>query len=286
MGALTDLSDLVNRLSGGGLGTREQMFFHKTPRINGTAATAPIQGRLHTLWTFDGCPSGGAVPSTAIIPTNTTQGALKQGSNTSGFQKYLYQFGVTALFGSTFIIYDRLFQEGGFSGTTTTAQQVQGNPASPAITRYNTNSTCVGNMILVEIHTAVGGTATTITASYTNQAGTTGRTTIAATFGGAGNNSQSRAILLPLAAGDTGVQAVESVTVLATTGTAGNFAVSIIHPLAIAGAGGPGLPGFRDFTVSLPGIPEVVDGACLALLYLSNITTANEVFGCASLVEA
>ena len=286
MGALADLSDLVNRVSGGGAATREALFFHKTPRINGTAATAPIQGRLHSLWTFDGYPSGGAVPTTAIIPDNTTQGALKQGSNSSGYQKYLYQFGVTALLGSTFILYDRLFQEGGFSGTTTTAQQVQGNPASPALTRYSTNATCVGNMILVEIHTAIGATATTITASYTNQAGTTGRTTIATTFGGTANNTQSRAFLLPLAAGDTGVQAVESVTVLATTGTAGNFAVSIIRPLAISGVGGPGLGGFRDFTVSLPGIPEVADGACLGLLYLSSSTTTNEMFGCVSLVEA
>jgi hypothetical protein len=286
MGALTDLSDLINRASGGGGGTRESLFFFKNVRINGTAATAPIQGRLHSLWTFDGFPSGGAVPTTAIIPDNTTQGALKQGSNTSGFHKYIYQMGTTALLGATFILYDRLFQEGGFSGTTTTAQSVQGNPATPALTRYNTNATCVGNMILVEIHTAVGATATTITASYTNQAGTTGRTTIATTFGGAGNNTQSRAFLLPLAAGDTGVQAVESVTVLASTLTAGNFAVSIIRPLAMCGAGAPGLGAFRDFTVSLPGIPEVVDGACLGLLYLSSTTTANEVFGCVSLVEA
>jgi hypothetical protein len=38
-------------------------------------------------------------------------------------------------------------------------------------------------------------------------------------------------IILPLQEGDSGVRSVESVTVLATTGTAGNFGVTLFKPL-------------------------------------------------------
>lgn len=286
MGSITDLSSLINKVSGGGSGTREQIWWHKTQRIAGVTATTPTSGRLHSLWRYDGQPSGGAVPTSIATCDNTLDGGLKQASNTAGFQKYMYQFGVTPLSPATFILYDRLLHIGGLSGTTTTAQTVQGATPSVTLTRYNTNATSVGNLILVEIYTAIGATATTITASYTNQDGTASRTTQATTFGGTTYNAATRAILLPLQSGDTGVQVVKDVTVLASTGTAGNFGVSIIRPLAICGSGIAGVSGFRDFTVSLPGIPEVISGACLAMLMVPNASAINELLGCVSLVEA
>lgn len=286
MAAITDLSTLINKLSGGGGGTREAMFFFKNNRIAGSAITGLPTGRLHSLWRYDGVPTAGDIPTSAAIPDNSTTGALKQGSNTSGYEKFLYSFCVTGLYAGSFIVYDRLMHCGGLSGTVTTAQTVQGDPASPALTRYNTNSTCVGNMIMVEVYTTIGSTARTITASYTNQAGTSGQTSVATTIGSTGFNGQSRAIILPLAAGDTGVQAVKEVTLSASTGTAGNFGVSIIRPLAITGFADSGGSGFRDFTVSLPGIPEVETGACLSFLHQVTNSAANEIYGCVGLVES
>jgi hypothetical protein len=40
MAAITDLSDLINRQSGGNSGTPESVFFFKVPRVAGVAATA------------------------------------------------------------------------------------------------------------------------------------------------------------------------------------------------------------------------------------------------------
>ena len=186
MTAITDLSDLINKVSGGGAGTRENLFFFKNDRIAGSRISGMPTGRLHSLWSYEGLPSAGATPTSAAIPDNTTTGGLKQASNTSGYEKFLYQFCMGGLYPGSFIVYDRLMHCGGLSGTVTTAQTVQGSPASVSLTRYNTNSTCVGNMIMVEIYTGIGATARTITASYTNQAGTANQTTVATTIGSTG----------------------------------------------------------------------------------------------------
>ena len=69
------------------------------------------------------------------------------------------------------LLYDRLLHIGGLNATTTTAQTVGGSLC--AIRAGH------GNQIWVEIYTQIGSTATTIT-GYTNQAGTSGRTTLAA----------------------------------------------------------------------------------------------------------
>lgn len=284
MAAIADLSTLINKVSGGGV--TETLFFNKNQRINTTNISSMANGRLHSLWRFDGYPSGGAIPTSAAIPDNTTTGSLKQASNTTGYEKFIYSFCVGGLYAGNFLLYDRLMHCGGLVADITSEQTVQGDPASPGLTRYNTNSTCIGNMILVEVYTALGVTTRSITASYTNQDGTAGQTTVAMQIGGSGYNNVSRAMLLPLAAGDTGVQAVKSVTLSASTGGPGNFGVSIIRPLAMIGTIETGGSGFRDFTVGLPGLPKVENGACLALLTVVGNTTANDIYGGLSLVES
>jgi hypothetical protein len=69
---------------------------------------------------------------------------------------------------------------------------------------------------------------------------------VAVTFGGTGYNEVGRMIMLPLqAAGDTGVQSIQSVTLAASTLTAGSFGATMAHPIAAipintSAAGSPG----------------------------------------------
>jgi len=281
--ALTDLSDLVNKATGGNSGTPENLWFHKVARIAGAAATAPIAGRTASLWTYDGLPAAGVAPTTAAIPNNTTNGGLKQTNPGGGRQKFMFSAWATGLVAGTLVLYDRLLHIGGLSGTTTTAQNVQTATPSPALTRYTNGS---GNMAWIEIYTIIGTTGTTVTMNYVDQDGNTGVTSPAVTIGGTGFREVTRCIFLPLASGDTGIQAVESVDLLATTGTAGNFGVTIGHPLAYIGIGMPGGGGWRDFSTGLPGIPEIQTDACLAFLWFPNTTTAPEVMGGLSMVES
>lgn len=278
MAALTGLSDLVNRATGGNSGTPQNVFFHKQARVAGAAATALIAGRPASLWTYDGSPAGGATPGAVAVPTNATTGALPFTDPGGGRASWLTQVWATGLVSGTLILYDRLLHIGGLSGITTTAQTVGGT-----LTR---NTGGVGNMAMVEIYTIIGATGTTFTMEYTNQSGTASRVTPATVIGGTGFREVTRAILLPLQSGDTGIQAVANVDLLATTGTAGSFGVTVFKPLAYISIGTAGNAGWRDFVTGLPGVPATEAGACLSLLWMPNTVTAPEIFGGYSIVEA
>ncbi|CAB4166721.1 hypothetical protein UFOVP835_53 [uncultured Caudovirales phage] len=281
MAALTDLSDLINRQTGGNSGTPENLFFHKVPRVAGAAATAPIAGRGASLWQYEGMPTGGAVPTSAAIPDRSTTGALPFAAPGGSREKWLIGASIAPLVSGVFLLYDRLFHIGGLSGTVTTAQTVQGSPASPALTR---NTGGAGNFAFYEIYTIIGTTSTTLTMTYTDQDGNTGNTSTI-NIGNTGFREVTRAQRIPLAAGDSGIQSIQSVQLSATTGTAGNFGITIAQPLAWIPVGAAGVAGWRDYTTGLPGIPAIDPNACLSLLFIPSVATAPEVFGALGFVE-
>lgn len=281
MASITDLSDLINRLTGGNNGTPETQFWFKVPRIAGAAATAPIGGRMASAWQYDGMPAGGAVPTSAAIPDRTTLGALPFSAPGGGREKFLVSAAIAPQIGGVFLLYDRLFHIGGLSAATTLSQTVQGSPATPALTR---NTGGAGNIAWYEIYTAVGTTAATLTMTYTNQAGTGSRTSTV-NIGATGFREATRIQRIPLASGDTGIQSVQSVQLSALTGGAGNFGITIAQPLAWIPVGASGAGGWRDYTTGLPGIPNIDPNACLALAYLPNAATAPEIWAAATFVE-
>ena len=281
MAALTDLSDLINRQSGGSNGNPNNLYFHKVPRVAGVAATAPIIGRGASLWTYDGMPSSGAVPTVGAIPDRTTTGALPFVAATGGRDLHLIGASVTPLTAGVYLLYDRLFHIGGLSGISTADQTVQGSTPSPALTR---NTGGAGNIAWYEIYTTIGTTTTTLTLTYTDQDGNTGQTATI-NIGATGFREVTRAQRIPLAAGDTGVRAIEKVKLTATTGTAGDFGITIAQPLAWIPVGASGTAGWRDYTTGLPGTPVINSDACLALMFIPAAATATEVWGCLATVE-
>jgi hypothetical protein len=169
--------------------------------------------------------------------------------------------------GMTVMVVDALNMSGGLAGNLSTAQTT--NLPTAALTRYTSGE---GVMAALVIHTQVGSTATTVTASYTNQAGTGLRTTTAIQFGGTSWREAQRVMTLPLQAGDTGVRSVESVTLAATTGTAGNFGVLLYKPLAMIGLNDQQGAHAVDAVSSggmIGALAEVEDDACLTLLATS-----------------
>jgi hypothetical protein len=281
MAAITDLSDLINRQSGGNNGTPENIFFHKVPRVSGVAATAPIAGRGCSLWQYDGMPAGGAVPTSGAIPTDATTGAIPFTPPGGSRDKHLIGASIAPLVAGVYLLYDRLFHIGGLNGTLTTAQTVQGSPASPALTR---NTDGAGNIAFYEIYTIIGTTGTTLTMTYTNQNGTGSRTSTI-NIGGTGFREATRIQRIPLAASDSGIQAIQQVQLSATTGTAGNFGITIAQPLAWIPVGAAGVMGWRDYTTGLPGIPTIHPDACLSLMFIPSAATAPELFGSLATIE-
>lgn len=293
MAAIRDLSELINRSSGGtgygGTAGSEVIFFHKQPRVLGAAAPNTIAGRYHSLWMYEGQPPNGLTTGitsgaglSATIPTNTSSGALGQTGSQPGNEKWMTQAAASGLVGGVLILYDRLLHNRNLSGTSVSQQSVQGEPPSPTITRYTDG---VGNIMFAEIYTAIGATLRTLTVRYTNENGLTGRTSTIP-IGGTNLSERTRVLMVPLTGSDRGVRAIERVQLDATTGTVGDFGMVIGHPLAFLCIGGAGQGGWRDFSTGLPSIPKIENNAHIAFLWTSNTTTPPEIFGAISMVEA
>lgn len=281
MGQIQDLSDLIHRFTGGASGAPECVFFFKNGRVAGAAATATIQGRMASLWKYEGNPAGAPTPTTAEIPETSSIGAINLTDASAGFEKYLVQVGAACTQAGVLIMYDRLFHMGGFNATGTTEVTVQGDPASPAITR---NTSGVGNFVFYEIDTIIGTTARTITMEYKNQSGNTASGT--ATIGSTNFREVSRAQLLSLSGADRGVRSVSKFRIDGTTGTAGAFSIVIGKPLSYIPISNAGAMGWRDFTTGLPALPVLDTGVSIAFLFIPFTTTAPELFGAISTVQA
>lgn len=273
MAAITDLSDYVNLATGGNSGAPETRQIFKDARTSAGAAVATVAGRLTSKWTHTGMPCHGAAPTTAVVPTRATAGALGQAAPGASKTRYCTGIIASASQAGVLIVYDRLSHQGGLSGTVTTAQTT--NLPTAALTRQTDG---VGVEIWLEIYTAIGATPTTVTCSYTDEAGNTGQTSIATAIGGAGLQEVDRIIPLPLASGDSGCKAVASVTVLATTGTAGNFGVTLAKAFASLPMPYQGSASGINFLYEQGGPRDINSGgssgdACIAFAWLANGTT-------------
>lgn len=278
MAELTDLSDIINRVTGGNSGTPETIFFHKDARVGAAAASATIAARYTSLWQYNGQPGSNASTPSAENPTNASAGSMFQTDPGGGRTKWMLGASACSSAAGTLTFYDRLWHGSGLSGTTTTAQTHAG-----VVSRY-TSTESVGNQLWAEIYTQIGTSATTVTVSYIDQDGN-GSTSVATAFGATGLREAQRIIPIPLASGDTGVREVVSVTVAATTGTAGNFGIVIARPLLTLPLGLAGCGAVRDLITGLPGILEIKTDACIAMHWFANSTGAPQVLGSLHFIE-
>jgi hypothetical protein len=278
MAALASLSDVVNRVTGGNSGSPQSIFLWKDSRIGSSAAAATVAGRWTSLWQYNGSIVGGGAPGSVAVPTNATDGSLRQTSPSGGRTQWCLGASCAPNSAGTLLIYDRLLHISALSGTATGTQSVGG-----AITR---NVGGLGNEIWIEINTAIGTTPTTIAATYTNQAGSTGRTTQSVAIGGAELREAQRMIPLTLASGDSGVQAVSQVQLAASTGTVGDFGIVVMQPLLALPVSAIGIGSIRNLLTDIPGVFQVSAGACLTFAWLANYTIAPQFLFNIAFVEA
>lgn len=208
-------------------------------------------------------PRGGAAavtaPTTAVACDSNTVGAMIRPLAGAGDQVIvaaMYQPRDNA--GAGGLLVDRLSHQGGLSGTVTTSQTT--NLPTAALTRYTSG---VGVYAAIEVYSSLGATDATWTIVYTNQAGTGGRSV---TLLLSASPLINGFIPIPLQDTDSGVRSVESVTLTPSTGTAGNFGVTLFKPLAWM----PGVPGHIGRPLDVFDIPgwntPILDDACLQLL--------------------
>lgn len=271
MAAPVDVSEVVNRLTGGNGGTPESFFWHKEIGSGFTMSG----GVWTSLWTADGYPGPGANPTTVAIPTNATAGAFRHTNPSGGRKRWLRSVGASAWSPVRMLIYDRLLHIGGLSGTVTTAQTV-----GTDVTRY-TGQDSIGNIAMAEIYSQIGATQVNISCNYLDKDGNSVASP-SALIGATAMRNAGQCVFLPYgtSAGQNSVTRVTDVTLSATTGTAGNFGITIIRPLFEVVVGSVDTSGFgHGALATVVEDIELKTDACLGVLFMPTGSTVNWVRG-------
>lgn len=268
---ITTLDMLANARSN----FRQRLRFRKATLANSAA------GQQMSLYRSVGLPAQPAIPGAAAVVSglSTSLTAGIPGIVAPGSPRdttYIDEVGFWSTSGGMVELYDRLIQSGNLNGTLTTAQTVN-TPAIP-----NRNGAAATNVEwALECYTDLGATGVTATISYTNQAGTAGRTTtvaIPATW-----RAGRLLFILTLQSGDTGIQSIQSVTLSATTGAAGAFGVTCLYALGVVVA-------FPSANIAEPrqtalGI-KIASDTAISVVFVANGTSTGDVGGYVNLVQS
>lgn len=184
----------------------------------------------HSMFYGNGRPGAGVAPSSGLNGSALTSvsGQIPFTNPVSG-NTYLGAFDCASSGVGRMVLCDRLWHNSGIVVTTTTAQSIT-FPTLPA-RDMNGSSNGEGVMIAIEVSVLTGnGAATSPTISYTNSAGTSGRTgTMVSNFPASAQPGTFATFMLE--AGDTGVRSVQSIT-LGTSLVSGTIHLVAYRPVA------------------------------------------------------
>ena len=235
-----------------------------------------------SLWRATGQPGQGAVPASTANCNNTTVGGIgftQQVAPTTSYGAYLEAS--TGNAAMTIELHDRLRHMGGLVGNVATAQTVSldfnGITADNMVERIG-DANYSDIQWWLEWYTATGSTAVTATVNVTYNDGSSGNLTGAAL---AATRPASHMIplngLIPAADSGKYIRAVNTVTLSATTGTAGSFGVTATRPRMTIGCP---IANFK-FTADWAqlGLPEIYNSSCLFPIVLTSTTSSGTVRG-------
>lgn len=260
------------------LGNNSSRFVIDKASLSNTAA-----GQFHSLWRATGQPGQGAIPAAAAVCDNTLTGAMNFAQQTAPATSYGgWANGVCSNNAVTIEIHDRLMHMGGLSGTVTTAQtvnlDVNANLASSNLTDRIGDANFSDIQWWMEWYTDTGGTAVTATIAVTYNDGSTGNLTglsLAATRRASFMAPLNG--LIPAAAAGKFIRDIDSVTLSATTGTAGSFGFTATRPRMTMPL--PLANKMEIFDWAQLGLPEILNSSCLFPVQLATTTTTGNVRG-------
>ncbi len=196
--------------------------------IDKATIASQAAGNWVSMWRSTGQPGQGAIPTTAAVCDNTLIGSIGFAQQTAPASSNLAYLDVASSVAPVCMeIHDRLMHMGGLSGTVTTAQTVNLDVHTNIGSANLADRVGASNYSDVqwwgEWYTATGSTAVTLTVGVTYHDGTTGNITVSL----AATRPASLWIplngLIPAAASGKYIRDIDTATLSATTGTAGNF---------------------------------------------------------------
>lgn len=241
-----------------------------------------LAGAYFSLWRATGQPGQGAIPTAAATCNNALTGAMNFAQQTAPATSYgAWSNAVCSNNAVTIEVHDRLMHMGGLVGNVTTAQTVN----------LNLNGVTADNMVerkgdanfsdvqwWAEWYTDTGATASNATVAVTYNDGTTGSLT---TFAAGGTVRAGRMTplnnMIPAAAAGKFIRSIDTVTLSASTGTAGSFGFTATRPrmtmpLLLANK-------MEAFDWAQLGLPEIFNSSCLSLIELCSTTSTGTVRG-------
>ena len=243
--------------------------------ISGVAA-----GAFFSYWRVTGQPGQGAIPGATAVCDHNLVGSLQFAQQTAPSTSYLAILEASLSSANTLELHDRLVHMGGLNGTLATAQTVGMDLNSLLST--NNLSARIGDSNYSDVqwwlewYTATGSTAVTATVNVTYNDGTTGNLSaisLAATR--VVSFMQPLNTFIPAASSGKYIRGVNSVTLSATTGTAGSFGVT-----ATCYRGGSFTPvanaRFTSDWAQL-GLPMTPNSSCLFPVVLYSVATGTSI---------
>lgn len=234
-------------------------------------------GQFHSLWRATGQPGQGAIPGAVAVCDNTLLGAMQFTQQTAPATSYLAILeALCANAGTTLEIHDRLAHMGGLVGNVATAQTV--NLDLSAVLGTSNLDARKGDANYSDVqwwlewYTDTGATVVTATVNVTYNDGTSGNLTavsLAATR--RASFMQPLNGLIPAADSGKYIRDVNTVTLSATTGTAGSFGVTATRYRAAIYQ--PVLNARFTADWAALGLPEVANSSCLFCVQLAATTS-------------
>lgn len=243
--------------------------------------TGQAAGNLHSSFYLAGLPGAATAPSPGLAGAalTTYAGQIPVPSTAGGNTLYLagLDFTQAGNIGGVMIC-DRLWHNSGIVSTTTTAQTVN-SVAFPA-RDMNGATAGFGVQIALEVSatTGNGSPVTNTTVSYTNSAGTSGHTATLPSF----PTGAVTGTFLPfnLAAGDQGVQSIQSIT-LGTSYVSGTVNLVAYRTLGWVPTPLANTVGAQDFAQL--GFPNIFATPVPWLVYVLTGTAGGAVYGTVNL---
>lgn len=256
-------------------GNNDRMVIDKASLANAVA------GQFFSMWTSAGAPGAGSAPGAAAVPTKATTGAIGFTNQTAPVTSYLgWAVAASSNNASTFEFHDRVAHMSGLSGTVTTAQGALSIVTSdPGADRLG-DSGYSDLQWWLEIYTALGATGVNATVNVTYGDNSTGNLAVIAL---GATPRQGRMYPLISAVAGKWIKAINSVTLSATTGTAGNFGItctrqrsSITLPIANKQ---------EIFDWAQLGLGGVPNDSCLFLVCLCSTTSTGTIRGTGKIIH-
>jgi hypothetical protein len=230
-------------------------------RIRKNQIASGLSGnKLASWWTLGDFPLPGSIPGASAVCTNATTGAIAFTAAAGGNALKIAQFSaLTTTYGGTFRIYDRLIHMGGLDGTNTGIQTVN-TGTLPADRGIKSDYSDVEAYL--EVYTNLGITSRNVQVVYLDALGASKTVTVGAVIPATAVAGQLLRILPN--SGDM-ISAISSVQLSGSTGTAGNFGVTIMKRLV------PSLCLWDETDCcpigwELTGLPRVYDNTCLQIV--------------------